>query len=104
VCAFIGMQAQVDPDKHGGRNPLVELAAAIDITGSRTEEERQLDALRGEQVAADWRDDPRLQQVAADPEQGVEAANAQGSYEAFMTMFGAPPPAAPNGHREGGEA
>jgi len=87
VCAFIGAQAPVDTKKTGGKNPLVELAHAIDIMSSG-----EPDPIRGEKVADDWRDDPRLQRpVAADPEAGVEAENAQGSYEGFMMMFGGSP-------------
>jgi hypothetical protein len=92
VCGFIGAQAQIDTSKHGGRNPLVELAQSIDILGKKTDEERELDAMRGPVVAENWEDDPRLSKVAADPEQGVDASNGAGSYEAFLAMMGAPPP------------
>lgn len=89
MCAFIGAQAQVDTKKTGGKNPLVEMAQAIDILRPP---DAELDELRGEKVAENWEDDPRLQRpVAADPEAGVEAANATGSYEGFMAMFGGSP-------------
>ena len=93
MCTFIGAQAQVDTSKHGGRNPLVDAAMDLDILGGRTDAERELDAIRGEKVADRIEDDPRLAaKVAADPEHGVEADNGAGSYEAFLTMFGGPPP------------
>jgi hypothetical protein len=79
VCQFIGAQAQVDTSKHGGRNPLVEMAASIDILGGRSPEERELDRIRGPKVAAD-------------PGKGVEAGNPAGSYEALAAMFAGPPP------------
>lgn len=82
----------VDPSKHGGRNPLVELAASIDVFGTRTAEEQELDRIRGPKVADSIEADPRFGKVAADPEQGVEASNSAGSYEAFMAMMGGPPP------------
>jgi hypothetical protein len=105
ICTFIGAQAQVDIEKHGGRNPLVDAAASLSIFAGATPEERreleldsispeeqELRAMRGEVVAQDWRDDPRLQKpVPADPGKGVEAANATGSMEAFTQMFGGPP-------------
>jgi hypothetical protein len=93
ICTFIGAQAMVDPDKHGGRNPLVDAAQDISIFAGASPRERQeleleLEAMRGEKVADDWRDDPRLQKpVPADPERGVEAANAAGSFEGFMKFF-----------------
>lgn len=92
MCSFIGAQAQIDTKRTGGRNPLVELAQSIDILGGQSDAERELAAMRGPQVAANWQDDPRLAKVAADPEHGVEAANTPGSYEAFAAMFGTPPP------------
>lgn len=92
VCSFIGAQAQVDTGKTGGRNPLVELARSIDIFGVKTPEEQALDDIRGPVVADDVRNDPRFGQVQADPDKGVEASNAAGSYEAFMAMMGGPPP------------
>lgn len=92
VCQFIGAQAIVDTSKTGGRNPLVEAAASISIFGDKTPEERELDRIRGPVVAARIEDDPRFGKVAADPEAGVEASNASGSYEAFMAMMGGPPP------------
>jgi hypothetical protein len=90
VCGFIGAQAWVDTKAHGGRNPLVELAAAISITGSPEQDE--LDRIRGPKIADRLEDDPRLGMAKADPANGVEAANSAGSFEAFMTMFGGPPP------------
>lgn len=93
ICTFIGAQAMVDTDKHGGRNPLVDAAVRLSIFGGgetpeQQEIERELDEMRGEVVAQDWRDDPRLQRpVPADPERGVEAANAAGSFEGFMRAF-----------------
>lgn len=92
VCQFIGAQAQIDISKTGGRNPLMEAAMAVSIFGEKTDEERELDRIRGPQVAADVRDDPRFGKVAADPEAGVEASNSAGSYEAFLAMMGGPPP------------
>jgi hypothetical protein len=92
ICSFIGAQAQVDTDKHGGRNPLVELAASLSIFGDKSPEEEELDRIRGPAVAARLEDDPRFGKVAADPEQGVEASNSAGSYEAFTAMMGGPPP------------
>ncbi len=82
----------VDLKQHGGRNPLVELAASIDIFGGRSPEEIELDRIRGPRVADSIEDDPRFGKVAADPDAGVEASNSAGSYEAFMTMMGGPPP------------
>lgn len=91
MCAFIGAQAPIDTKQTGGRNPLVELAHAIDILGGE-----EPDPIRGEKVADDWRDDPRLARpVAADPAAGVEAENAPASYEGFMTMFGGGSPLPP---------
>jgi len=89
VCGFIGAQAQIDTDKTGGKNPLVELAMDIDVFAQPA-----LDAIRGEKVADDWRDDPRVAPQPADPDTGQEASNAAGSFEAFLGAFGAPPPAA----------
>jgi hypothetical protein len=92
ICSFIGAQAMVDTEKHGGRNPLVELAASLDIFGVKSPEEQELDRIRGPMVAAHVEDDPRFGKVAADPEAGVEASNSPGSYEAFMATMGGPPP------------
>lgn len=92
VCQFIGAQAMVDTSKHGGRNPLVEMAASIDIFGGKSPEEQELDRIRGPKVADSIEDDPRFGKVAADPDRGVEADNGQGSYESFLQMFGGPPP------------
>lgn len=64
------------------------MAMEIDILGGRSEAELELDRIRGEKVADRVEDDPRFNRVAADPAQGVEAANAGGSYEGFMAMFG----------------
>jgi hypothetical protein len=82
----------IDTEKHGGRNPLVEMAASIDIFGTKSPEEQELDRIRGPKVADSIEDDPRFGKVAADPEAGVEASNSSGSYEAFMAMMGGPPP------------
>lgn len=107
VCTFIGAQAMVDTERHGGRNPLVDAAQHLDITGGRDEAERELDAIRGPKVADRWEDDSRLSgKVQADPQRGVEAANAEGSFEAMLRLMGGgPKPAMPgiNGHAEGGE-
>jgi hypothetical protein len=50
-------------DWKGRVNPLVEAVQAISIDGRRDEEkslaELELEVMRGPQVAADWRDDPR---------------------------------------------
>lgn len=102
MCSFIGAQAQIDVREHGGRNPLVEMAQSIDILAGQSAEEQALAALRGDKVADRIEDDPRLARTAADPATGTEAANATGSYEAFVKMMGGgvlpPPPDA-----EGGE-
>jgi hypothetical protein len=83
----------VDTEKHGGRNPLVDLASDIDIFGGRTPEQIAQEKLRGPVVARSIEEDPRfLGKTAADPEKGVEASNSAGSYEAFMAMMGGPPP------------
>jgi hypothetical protein len=97
VCQFIGAQAMVDTSKTGGRNPLVEMAASIDIFGAKSPEQEELDRIRGPVVAASVEDDPRFSRVAADPRTETEAANPAGSYEAFATMFGGgvPPPPLP---------
>jgi hypothetical protein len=92
ICSFIGAQALVDTEKTGGRNPLVELAHSIDILGKRSPEEQELDRIRGPRVADSIEQDPRFARVAANPDTGQEAANAAGSYEAFMAMMGGPPP------------
>lgn len=97
VCQFIGAQAQVDVSKHGGRNPLVDMAASIDILGRKTPEEEELDRIRGPKVADRWQDDARLAPVAADPAAGVEAQNPAGSYESLLASFGGPPPVAGRG-------
>ena len=82
----------VDTKAHGGKNPLVELAASIDIFGGKSPEEQELDRIRGPKVADSVADDPRFGPVAADPEAGVEADNGAGSYEMFLQSFGGPPP------------
>lgn len=92
MCGFIGAQAWVDTKQHGGRNPLVELAAAINILDKPDSE---LEAMRGPKVADRLEDDPRIGMAQADPANGVEAANSAGSFEAFMTMFGGRPPTMP---------
>ncbi len=92
MCSFIGAQAQIDTSKSGGRNPLVELAQSLDILGGRSAEEQELDRMRGPMVAAHAEDDPRIGKIAADPDQGVEAGNPSGSYEAFLSLMGGPPP------------
>lgn len=94
ICTWIGANAGVWMDlKPGQSNPLVEAAQRISF--SPPSEDTELDKLRGPKVADDWHDDPRLAQTAADPAKGVEAANAAGSFEAFLGAFGgapAPPP------------
>lgn len=90
MCGFIGAQAQLDTDKTGGKNPLVELAQSIDVFA-----QPGTDAIRGEKVADDWRDDPRVAAQPADPDTGQEASNAAGSMEAFFGMLGGPPPPTP---------
>jgi hypothetical protein len=92
VCQFIGAQAAVDTSKHGGRNPLVDMAQSISIFGEKTPEELELERMRGPKVADRIEDDPRFGKVAADPDKGVEADNPAGSYEAFAAMFSGPPP------------
>lgn len=95
ICTFIAASAGVWMElKAGQQNPLVEAAASIDIFAApgTSPEERELDAMRGEKVADDWHDDPRLQMAPAAPESGVEAANVAGSYEGFLKAFGGPPP------------
>lgn len=88
VCSFIGAQAQIDTEKTGGRNPLVDAAQALDILGGRTPEEEELDRMRGPVVADRIEDDPRFSRVAADPAKGVEASNPDGSFERMMAMLG----------------
>lgn len=77
----------VDTSKHGGRNPLVELAASLSIMP--TEADLELERIRGPRVADSIEDDPRFGKVAADPATGQEAANGAGSFEAMLSMFGA---------------
>ena len=88
VCSFIGAQAQIDTEKTGGRNPLVDAAQALDILGGKTEAEKELDRIRGPVVCERWEDDPRFSKVAADPGKGVEASNPSGSFEAMIRMMG----------------
>lgn len=99
ICTFIGANAGVWMDlKKGQKNPLVEAAQKIDFLGTGpTEEERELDRIRGPKVADDWKDDPRIAPQPANPETGEEASNPEGSMEAFMTMFGGQPMAPPPG-------
>ena len=82
----------IDVDKHGGRNPLMDMAADIDILGRKSPEEIELEKMRGPVVARSIEEDPRFAKVAANPDTGQEASNAAGSYEAFMAMMGGPPP------------
>lgn len=89
MCGFIGAQAWVDTKQHGGRNPLVELAAAISILDKP---DAELEAMRGPKVADRIEDDPRIGKTQADPANGVEASNGAGSYEAFLRLMGGPPP------------
>ncbi len=105
VCVWIGAQAQIDPDEHGGRNPLVDMAQELDILGGRSVAEKELDAIRGEKVADRIEDDPRFSRVPADPGKGVEAANPDGSFEAMMRMFGGgASPAMPGIEKANGES
>ena len=90
-CTFIGAQAQIDTEQTGGRNPLVDLAQSLDILGGKTQDERELDEMRGPRVADRWEEDPRLQAsrpVAADPAHGIEASNPDGSFEALIRLMG----------------
>jgi hypothetical protein len=50
-----------------------------------TAEEIELERIRGPRVADRIEDDPRFSMVKADPERGVEASNAQGSFESLMS-------------------
>ncbi len=84
--------------KQGQKNPLVEAASNIDIFAGRRQRdprEVELDEMRGPVVAEDWHDDPRIAPQAADPAKDVEASNPDGSFEAFLHMFGGPPPRPP---------
>jgi len=70
---------------------MLRAVSAIDIMkGSRDVQETGLDAIRGEKVADDWRQDERLHRIAADPDRGVEAANPSGTFEALMGGWGSP--------------
>jgi hypothetical protein len=87
ICTFVGAAGMVESS--GGKNPLVEAAREIDIFAGQHDDERQkeLDRIRGDVVAEDWRDDPRFAPVAASPDAGVEASNPAGSFENFMRAF-----------------
>lgn len=93
--------------KQGDKNPLLEAAQAISITGGKTPEEIELEALRGEKVADDWRDDPRFAKPAKEDRtelvttgdgqemprwlvegDDVAGENDKGSYEALMQGWG----------------
>lgn len=77
--------------KQGQKNPMLEAVQAISITGEKSPEEIELERMRGEKVADDYRDDPRFAEdkmVMADPEKGVDAANPKGSFEALMAGWG----------------
>lgn len=65
----------------------MELAQDLHIIP--TEEDRELERIRGPRVADRIEDDPRFATVAADPATGQEAANAAGSFESMLAMFGA---------------
>lgn len=83
ICTFIGASAGVWMNLEGGKkNPIVTAAQEIDFLPAQTGPS-ELDQLRGEKVADDWRDDPRLA-----PQGGDDPSNADGSFEAFMNMFG----------------
>jgi hypothetical protein len=104
VCSFIGAQAAVDTSKHGGKNPLVEMAQQISFF--RDDRDAELDRMRGPKVADRIEDDPRLQvhkPIPADPRTGQEADNAAGSFEAFLAMMGGGArPAMPGAEEAGG--
>lgn len=65
ICTWVGSAAGLGMvDWKGRTNPLVEAVKDISIFGEgreRTPEEEELDRMRGPVVAADYRDDPRLQ-------------------------------------------
>lgn len=77
ICAFIGLQAQIDTEKTGGKNPLFE--AAQDISIDPAPASGELEELRGAKVADSVEDDPRLSKPGENP---------AGSFEKFMAMFG----------------
>jgi hypothetical protein len=87
------LEPWLDTSKSGGRNPLLEAAAGIDVFAGTQDDprERELAAMRGEKVADNWEDDPRLARVAADPAAGVEASNPPASFEAIVSMMGEGP-------------
>lgn len=71
-----------------GQKKLVDLAQKIDILGSSKQPKSELDAIRGEKTADNWKDDPRLAPIPARPDEGQEASNAAGSFEALMAGWG----------------
>jgi hypothetical protein len=89
ICTFIGASAGLWMDLKGGeKNPIVAAAQEIDFMPSPGALSKlgELDKLRGEKVADDWHDDPRLAPQPAGADK--DASNADGSFEAFMNMFG----------------
>lgn len=124
MCQFIAAQAPVDLKEHGGKNPLAEQASRITITPARTAGDDELDEMRGEPDGWVTHEEGvrRMRQAAgtslpdtlvtddagnvvgdaltsekAEPQEPA-AANAAGSFESFMTMFGGggtPPPRGP---------
>lgn len=92
--------------KQGQTNPMLAAAQAISITGDKSPEEIELDEMRGERVADDYRDDPRLKPKKEDRGELVEMndgstvprwlvegddaspENGQGSFEALMGGWG----------------
>jgi hypothetical protein len=90
--------------KKGQSNPMLDAAQAISITGGpeKSPEEIALDEMRGEKVADDYRDDPRLKSKKEDRSalvqmndgstiprwlvEGDDVAeeNKQGSFESLM--------------------
>jgi hypothetical protein len=124
VCQFIAAQAQVDLEAHGGRNPLADQASRITISPSRSAEDDELEEMRGEpdgwvsheegvrkmrQATGHALPDTIVTDgdgnvvgdtlTAEQPEAaGPAPANPEGSFEAFMSMFGGggtPPPRGP---------
>jgi hypothetical protein len=85
ICSFIAGFAGMFMGEDGQRNnPMLAAARAISFLGGKSQEADELDAIRGEKVADDWREDPRLQMVPADPDKGIEASNPGGSFEKLM--------------------
>lgn len=88
ICKFIGMQAQVDPSDHGGRNPIMD--AADDIHIERTPEDekraRELDEVRGPEIPT------RGRAVIKDDGEVVEETIPAGTFEALMGGLGPPLP------------